>query len=157
MLRALSVCLLCSLAPWAGAASVDAESAWIRAAPPTARMLAGYVVLHNRGSEPVALVGASSARFGLVEVHETVDVDGVARMREVPRIDIAPGGSAALQPGGRHLMLMRPSGVPAKGEQVQIVLRFSDASELPVSFIVSPGAPGAQGTDNGHHSGHGHR
>lgn len=142
MLRLLTAAaILLSLVLPAHAANVEAENPWIRAAPPTARMLAGYVVLHNRGSEPVALVGASSDRFGLVEVHETIEVDGVARMRQVPRIEIAPGESAMLKPGGRHLMLMRPASVPAEGEQVEIVLRFEGAEPLPVTFVSRREAP----------------
>lgn len=131
----LALCAL-SLGLPAWASSVEAEDPWIRAAPPAARMLAGYVVLHNRSQQPLALVGAHSERFALVEVHETVDVDGVARMREVPRIEIAPGATLRLQPGGRHLMLMRPQSVPAEGEQVEIVLKLSDGSELPLRFQV---------------------
>lgn len=156
MHRPLILSFLLGLCPLAQAASVEAEAAWIRAAPPTARMLAGYVVLHNRGSEALALVGASSERFGLTEVHETVEVDGVARMREVPRIELAPGTSAALEPGGRHLMLMRPASVPAEGEQVRILLKLSDGSELPVLFTVLRAAPEA--ADSGHdgHAGHEH-
>jgi copper(I)-binding protein len=115
---------------------VEAEDPWIRAAPPTARMLAGYVLLHNRSPQPLALVGARSERFALVEVHETVDVGGVARMREVPRIEIAPAATLSLQPGGKHLMLMRPQSVPAEGESVEIVLELSDGSELPLRFQV---------------------
>lgn len=158
MHRSLILTFLLGLCPLAQAATVEAEAAWIRAAPPTAKMLAGYVVLHNRGSESVALVGAASERFGMAEVHETIEVDGMARMREVPRIELAPGASAALEPGGRHLMLMRPASVPAEGEQVRILLKLSDGSELPVLFEVSRSAPGvADGEDeSADHEGHAH-
>lgn len=150
MLLALPLSMFMAATACAGA--IDVEDPWIRAAPPSARMLAGYALLHNRGSEPVALVGARSERFGLVEVHETVELDGVARMREVPRIEIAPGGSVALEPGGKHLMLMRPQSVPAEGETVEIVLRLEDGSELPVQFGVRrAGAASAGGED---HAGH---
>lgn len=153
MLRMLvALCLSLSVAGGAAAGQIDIEDPWIRAAPPTARMLAGYAVLHNRGSDPVVLVGARSDRFGMVEVHETVEVDGFARMREVPRIEIAPGAAVTLEPGGKHLMLMRPQSVPAEGETVEIVLRLEDGSELTVDFAVRrAGAPSAGGED---HAGH---
>lgn len=144
MIRALLAAALLMPCCQAIAATIEVEDPWIRAAPPGARMLAGYVVLHNRGAEAVALVGASSTRFGLAEIHETVDVDGVARMREVPRIEIAPASSARLEPGGRHIMLMRPESVPAEGESVDIVLRLEDGSTLTVPFLVRrAGAPPA--------------
>ncbi|MCK7595274.1 copper chaperone PCu(A)C [Pseudomarimonas salicorniae] len=154
MLRSLACGLLLALfAAPALAEQIVVESPWIRAAPPSARMLAGYAVLHNRGEAERALVGASSTRFGLVEIHETVEVDGIARMREVPRLSIPAGESTSLEPGGRHLMLMRPTSVPAEGEQVEIVLRFDDGSEQPVAFEVRREAVGS---DEGHDHHHDH-
>lgn len=121
---------------FAFATELRIEDPWIRAAPPGARMLAGYAVLRNDGETDRRLVAARSDRFGLVEIHRTVQVDGVARMREVEGVDIAAGGQAALQPGGLHLMLMRPSDDVSEGERIEIRLVFDDASERDVEFVV---------------------
>lgn len=118
-----------------------ADKAWIRAAPPTARMLAGYVRLRNPCKAAVALAGARSAAFGEVALHETRIVGGVSQMRHAASLAIAPGRTLALAPGGAHLMLMRPARVPAAGERVRIELLLADGRRLPVSFLVGAQAP----------------
>ena len=45
-------------------------------------------------------------------MHETIVEDGIARMREIPVLDIAAGETLAFERGGRHLMLMQPVGSP---------------------------------------------
>jgi hypothetical protein len=112
------------------------DDAWIRAAPPGAHMLAGYASLRNTGSADVRLVSAASDRFGLVEVHRTVEVDGVARMREVDVVEIPAGGEVQLAPGGLHLMLMRPQRDTVEGERIVMRLRFDDGKEREVEFGV---------------------
>jgi copper(I)-binding protein len=118
-----------------------AEAAWIRAAPPSARMLAGYVRLRNPCKAAVALTGARSSAFGSVMLHETRLVGGVSQMRHASALSIAPGRTLALAPGGAHLMLMQPVRVPAAGERVRIELSLSDGRWLPVQFTVRGDAP----------------
>ena len=57
------------------------EAPWVRAAPPGAMMLAGYGQLRNDGESPLTLVGARSEAFGMAEIHRTLEVDGVRRLR----------------------------------------------------------------------------
>ena len=118
-----------------------ADAAWIRAAPPSARMLAGYVRLRNPCKRAVALTGARSTAFGSVMLHETRIVDGVSRMRHAAALVIAPGRTLQLAPGGAHLMLMQPARVPAAGERVRIELVLADGRRLPVLFTVRAQAP----------------
>jgi len=136
-MKTLLVALLLAILPVGAIADeIRIEDPWIRAAPAGARMLAGYAVLHNAGDQAASLVSASSERFGLVELHRTVQIDGVARMREVESVEIPAGGSVALEPGGLHLMLMRPVQDVEEGEQILIRLRFEDGSEREASFEV---------------------
>jgi periplasmic copper chaperone A len=118
------------------AAELEARSAWIRDAPAGAAMRAGYVELHNRGTSTVEIVAASSAAFGLVELHETRMVDGVARMRELPPVQILPGGQFAFVPGGPHFMLMRGRIPLEKGDRCVIRLDFSDGTSQDITFQV---------------------
>lgn len=126
---------------------------WVRAAPPGARMLAAYLRIENAGAAPLKLVAASSEDFGLVEFHRSETVDGVSRMRQVEVLEIAPGQSLELAPGGLHLMLMRPARALAEGESTRI--RFVDEAgvEYPVQFPVrrsAAGGPPATAPDEGH-------
>lgn len=86
----------------------SADTPWIRAAPPGAMMLAGYLRIDNPGPEPLRLLRVHSEDFGAIEVHRTEVVDGVSRMREITDLNVPAGGSVLLEPGGMHLMLMQP-------------------------------------------------
>jgi periplasmic copper chaperone A len=107
-----------------------AEGAWIREAPPGA-MAAAYAKLTNRGKRPLTLDGARSEAFGGAGLHRTVTVDGMARMRE-GTLAIAPGASAALEPGGWHLMLFDPARILKAGDVVALTLTCGqDSSTFP--------------------------
>ncbi len=107
--------------------AIHFDSAWVREAPPGVPMMAAYGVIRNTGSREIPVRSFSSPEFGGVELHETVVVDGQARMREVAPLVLQPGQSITLEPGGKHLMLMRPQGALKDGDHVTIGMDvFSD-------------------------------
>lgn len=118
-----------------------AEGAWVRAAPPGMPMLAGYVRLTNAGDRPLRLVAVFGERFAAVELHRSETVDGVSRMRPVPELEIAPGETVTLEPGGLHLMLMHPDPALREGNRVVLEFEFAGGVRLPVEFVVGRAAP----------------
>jgi copper(I)-binding protein len=122
-------------------AGVRVESAWVRAAPPGAMMLAGYMVLHNQGKTSQQFVSAESDVFGMVEPHKTQIINGVSTMRPAGELTIPIGGSLRFEPGGLHLMLMQPKGVLKVGDSVRFRLHFADGSVLDAVALVSAEAP----------------
>ena len=92
------------LAPAAGAACLQASDGWMRATP--SAMAAGYLRLRNTCAAARVIVAASSPQYAGVSVHESVRVDGVARMRALKQLEVPAGGEVVLAPGGLHLMLM---------------------------------------------------
>ena len=86
----------------------EVVAARIMVPPPGAPMAAGYFALKNPGREALQLVGVRSASFESVEMHETVEENGVSRMRALARVEVPAGGQVAFEPGGKHLMLMGP-------------------------------------------------
>lgn len=125
------------------------EDAWIRAAPPVARVLAGYLTVHA-GARAIEIVGAACEGFGRTEIHETVLVDGVASMRALPSLPVSAGGSRRLAPGGLHLMLLEPQRVPAAGESIDCRLELAGGDVLAFSAEVRPGPPD-EGHEHHHH------
>lgn len=112
------------------------EDAWIREAPPGA-MSAAYAKLTNRGKRPLTLDGARGEAFGGAGLHRTILVDGMARMRE-GTLGIAPGASAALEPGGWHLMLFDPARILKAGDVVTLSLTCGkDAQAFPFTVRAS--------------------
>ena len=130
-----AACLaLLASAPAGACRDLAATDAWIREAPPGAMSVA-YVKLANRGKQPLVLDGARSDAFGGAGLHRTeIDDSGMARMREGTLL-IAPGASAALEPGGWHLMLFDPARILKAGDVVQVTLTCGK-DELTVPFTV---------------------
>lgn len=118
-----------------------AMQAWVRAVPPTASMTAGYLVIENGGPEDAVLSGVESTLFASVETHETVVTNGIARMRPRERLVIAAGERTRLEPGGLHLMLMRPAQpLPAEGP-VPLTLVFEDGRRVEIEAEIRAQAP----------------
>lgn len=117
-------------------ALVTVSQAWIRPAPPTAPVRAGYALLQNDGASEVVIDAVRSEAFGAIEIHEMHEVDGVMRMRRVPRLALEAGGSARLKPGGLHLMLFRPVAPMDEGDVATIVFSFEGQDVAQGEFVV---------------------
>lgn len=99
------------------------ENAWVREAPPTARVLGAFMHLHNTSEQELVIQGASSADFERVEIHQTVMTDGVARMVPQASLRLGAGEHIDLKPGSYHLMLIGPTRRLSAGDQVAIQLQ----------------------------------
>jgi copper(I)-binding protein len=86
---------------------------------------AAYMQIANLGDHPIALVTVVSPVAMTVEIHQTTIVNDVASMGEVEGgIEIAPGESVSLQPGGFHLMLLDLMQDLAPGDAIALDLTF---------------------------------
>lgn len=142
-----------------GALTITAP--WTRVTPKGAKVAGGYVRITNTGSEPDRLIGGAFDLSARVEVHEMSVEGGVMRMRELGKgLEIAPGASVELKPGGYHLMFMDMTGALEAGKPVKGRLVFEKAGSIEVEFRVAPlgattprAAPpaGAHGAGHGHH------
>jgi len=118
------------------------ERAWIRAAPPGAMMLAGYAALRNDGDAPLVVIGADSVDFGDVSLHQTIEENGVEKMRALPRLELTPGARVEFAPGGKHLMLMQPRRGLKEGDAVTIHLTTAGGEGANARFVVRSTPPG---------------
>src|SRR5215213_5235146 len=125
------------------AGSLVIETPWSRATPGGAKIGAGYMRIVNRGTEPDRLVGGSMAVAGGFALHETTNVDGVARMRPVEGgLVIASGATVDLSPGGVHVMLVDLKRPLMQGDTVEGTLVFEKAGTVSIAYRV--GGIGAQ-------------
>jgi copper(I)-binding protein len=122
--------------------------AWSRAAG-RGHNGAAFLTITNRGNRPDQLLSASSPEAGAIQVHESREEGGAMRMRETGPVEIPPGGSVTLRPGGLHIMLMELRQPLQQGGEVPITLRFARAGEVTVPFRVL--AAGARGPREGAH------
>ncbi|MGB5333534.1 MAG: copper chaperone PCu(A)C [Woeseiaceae bacterium] len=95
---------------------------------PGAGMSAAYLSLTNNTEATIRITRVTSAQFGSVQLHESILDNGIARMRAIPELEIPAGETLTLQRGGKHLMLMRPTG-PAD----VVSLQFFDDDSLVLS------------------------
>lgn len=128
---ALSLGLLGS----AFAAGIQVTDAWIRWLP--ANLPAGgYAKVTNDTDKEIKLVGASSPKYGMVMLHQTVNKNGMSNMVHVDAIAIAPHKSMAFTPGDYHIMLMQPKPGIEPGQKVPVTLKFSDGQTVTSEFEV---------------------
>ena len=119
--------------------SLQIDHPWSRATPHGAAVAAGYLVIENRGANADRLVSVSVSPdiAGRAEIHEMAVQDGVMRMRPLPRgIEIAPGLTAKLEPGGLHLMFVDLRRPLEKGNRFKAMLTFEQAGAVEVEFVV---------------------
>jgi len=119
----------------APAAPVVVSNAWIRALP--GKLPAGgYFTLHNGTTKTVTLSGATSPACGMLMLHKSESMSGMASMADVTTIAVAPGATLKFAPGGYHLMCMEPGVAVRRGGKVTIVLEFADGRNVPAKFVV---------------------
>ncbi len=106
----------------------DTSDLWFREAPPNARMLAAYVTIDNKTQQDLKLVGAFAPDFAMAEIHKTIEVDGMLKMREQKELSLPNQSSIVMKPGGLHIMLMMPQRKFKEGDEVRICLVYQDES-----------------------------
>ncbi len=111
------------------------RDAWIREPPPRSPA-AGYLVIENRGGEPVALVAVTTEAAEQTEIHIMENTNDRMTMRQVAKLQVPAGEEVALKPGGTHLMLMELRQPLRDGDEVELVLRFGDGTERRVQMPV---------------------
>lgn len=132
------------------AGDLTIEAAWSRATPGGAKVGVGYLTVTNRGTAPDRLLAGASEVASRIEVHEMTMVDNTMRMRPLDRgIEIRPGETVALKPGGVHLMLMNLSRTLKEGEAVPATLTFEKAGSVAITLDVQ--GIGAQAAPAGEH------
>ena len=136
-LRALGLGILLGACAVAAHAAPQVSHAWIRWLPGNLPA-AGYATIKNPSTTAVQLVSADSTGYASVMLHQSLQHDGVERMQMVDAMPIPAHGSAALAPGGYHLMLMQPKGKVAPSDVVPVRLHFSDGSTVAADFKVRP-------------------
>lgn len=133
----------------AGAIVVSAPFA--RATPPGAQVAGGYLTIVNTGSVPDRFIGLSADISGKPELHEMKLDKGTMVMRPLEKgIDLPPGATVELKPGGLHVMFTSINRQLKAGETVRTTLEFEKAGKVEVVFPVLP--IGARGPATDHKS-----
>jgi hypothetical protein len=99
-------------------------------------MRAGYMSITNSGALERSIVSLSSESFMHIDIHQSIEKDGMISMQPVHALSIPPGKSMQLAPGGFHLMMMNPLQPLSLGDRVSVTLQFDDQSTQTIQMVV---------------------
>ncbi|MCZ4273350.1 copper chaperone PCu(A)C [Maritalea porphyrae] len=134
-LLAISVTLLSFVGT--ALAEVVAEDAWSRASIGMTRPGAAYMNIRNAGVETEVLIGLRTDLALKPEIHlSSINDKGVSSMLPAGEIEIAPGETIELKPGGLHVMLMGLQLPLMEGDTFLLTLLFADDDEVTVEIPI---------------------
>jgi periplasmic copper chaperone A len=117
--------------------AIEINQPWTRATPPTAQAGGGFLVIRNTGAMADRLIAVKSPAADKVEIHEMKMDGAIMRMREVEKgLEIPPGATVELKPGGFHVMFMGLKAPFAKDGKVPLTLVFEKAGSVDVELAV---------------------
>ncbi len=126
---------------------------WARATPKGASSGAGYMTVSNTGTAPDRLTCVSSDAAAQCQIHTMTMEGGVMKMRPVEGgLEIKPGETVMLKPGGLHVMFVDLKHPLEKGKAVEATLKFEKAGTVDVEYPIAaigaamPGAPAGGGS-----------
>ena len=125
-------------------AEVTVSGAWVKASEfsdHTGGMTGVFAKITNNTKKTITLVGGTSSFAPMVDVHQVVD--GV--MSHKPGgVQIKPGKTAILEPGGLHLMLMGLSKKILPGTRVDLKLTIKGAKAVSLKLTARANPAGAE-------------
>jgi periplasmic copper chaperone A len=143
---------LTAVAPAAAAGDYDVGSIhisqpWSRATAKGATAGAGYMTITNKGTAPDKVSCVADDASAQCEIHSMTMEGGVMKMRPVEGgLEIKPGESIMLKPGGYHVMFRELKHPLEQGAAVKATLKFEHAGTVEVDYpvlAIGAAAPGA--------------
>jgi copper(I)-binding protein len=119
------------------ASGAAAENAWARATPGGAKTGAIYLTLVNYGSDGDRLLGVATPVAEHAQLHQESVENGIMKMRPVTDVEVKPGASLALKPGGTHIMLTGLKQSLKEGDTFPLTLDFAKAGKQEVQVKVA--------------------
>lgn len=130
------------------ASGLEVHGAWVQLMPGTGG--AYLTIVNHDATAGDRLLRVESDVAGAVEIHETRDDGGVLRMIAHPDgVEIPPGETVELRPGGLHLMLIEPKPPGDEAGAVGLRLYFERAGRIDID--AERRSPGQEPASHEHH------
>lgn len=120
ILNAATCAALTLVSATAAHADVTVKEPWVRGTVASQKSTGAFMQLTT--TEPVRLVEAKSGAAKIVEIHEMRMEGDRMMMKAVPGIDVVPGQTLELRPGGFHVMLIDVVKPLNAGDKVPLTL-----------------------------------
>ncbi len=124
-------------------AVLEVSDAWARKTGSRTASAAVYFNLKNGTDAAETLLSVSAPRAKMATIHRSFEQNGIMRMEMQDKLEVAPGSTAAFEPGGMHIMLMRLDQPLKQGEIFPVVLTFKSAGEVTI-YVEVTGIAGLQ-------------
>lgn len=115
--------------------TIAVQEAWARPSIGPSGSSALYFTLIGSGN-PDRLVGVSTPAAAQADLHETINDNGVMKMRGVKEVAIERDKPVRFAPGGYHVMLMGLKQPLKAGDSIPVTLRFEHAPPVTVNVPV---------------------
>jgi hypothetical protein len=137
-LRFAAACAATFLAFPALADGIKVLDAYARAASPSAKAGAAFMIVMNDSGRDDRLIAARSDAAKRVELHTHVEVsDGVMQMTQIEGgIALPAGATHHMMRGGDHVMLMGLTAPLLQDAEIDVTLVFEQAGEVAVTIPV---------------------
>lgn len=100
----------------------------------------GAVFTNMTASNDDTLISVSGDIAEKIEIHDMGMEDGMMRMRKLDALPLPAGETVALDPTGKHIMLIGLKEQLKEGEDFSLTLHFENAGEKAITVsIVAPG------------------
>lgn len=141
---ALTLAAILASVPGALASDVMVIKGFARAsATAQAHSAVAYLTLTNRAGAADRLIGVETPAATTAQMHDTRSVDGVMSMSAVEALDLPPGVSVEMKPGGLHIMLLGLKAPLTEGTTLVLRVHFAQAGEIeahiPVKGVAATG------------------
>src|SRR5271155_1076831 len=118
--------------------SIHIAQPWARATPKGANAGAGYLTITNKGSAADRLSCVSDDASAQCQIHSMTMDNGVMQMRPVEGgLEIKPGETMTLKPGGFHIMLRDLKHPLEPGQSLKATLKFDHAGSVDVDYPIA--------------------
>lgn len=112
------------------------EDQWLR--PGAEKMsTALYFTIENNSSKIDTLYSIDSDVSNMIQMHETYSNGELMGMRQIGQIIINSGETVKLEPGGKHVMVMKLKKDLRIGDKVDFNLHFRKAGEIKITAEVN--------------------
>ena len=134
--------------PGAQQSGIKIDHVWSRAAV-AGHTGAVYLTITDTGPADT-LTGVATPAAARAGLHETVNDNGVMKMRPVASLAVTPGKPVTLAPGGYHVMLMDLKQPLKEGDSFPVTFSFAKAGQVTATATVEKaGAAAMPGMDQG--------
>ncbi|MDH5601748.1 MAG: copper chaperone PCu(A)C [Gammaproteobacteria bacterium] len=117
--------------------AIKIENAWSPEAPPVAKVLAGYMTIHNLSDKDIKINNVKSSLFERVEIHITEMKNGMMKMVRQDNLNIKAKGHILLKPGGLHMMLIGKLKPVKAGSTIPLTLSFDNGETKTINLKVT--------------------